>query len=349
MPTVKIADHQIGDGQKSLIVAEIGINHNGEEELAHKMVDAIADGGADCVKFQTFTAADFMNGADQRFEYLSQGKLVTESMLAMFQRHELAAEAFFKLYDHACERGLVPLSTPTDPQAVDLLDKIGFPAFKIGSDDIVHTPFLKYVARKNKPMIISTGMADKADVSRAANVISDTGNEDLIILHCVSLYPTPDENVNLSRIMSLKNDFPHPIGFSDHSDGITAAIGATMIGACLIEKHFTLDRNLPGPDHHFSSDPSEFANLVKEVRRLETQIGGSARDPVIAEKDMAAIARRSIVINRDVPADHVLSDEDLSYRRPGTGLMPYERDNVIGRRTRQPIVKGTLLSFSMLD
>jgi N,N'-diacetyllegionaminate synthase len=349
MRSVKIEDRVIGAGQPCFLIAEIGINHNGDETLAHHMIDAIADAGASCVKFQTFSAEEFMNGPDQQFEYTSQGKVVRESMLAMFKRHELAAPTFGRLFAHARERKLVPLSTPTDTAAVELLDEIGIGAFKVGSDDLVYTPFLDYVARKGKPVILSTGMADASDIERAVATIRSAGNEQIVILHCVSVYPTPDDDVNLRRIGTLQAQFPCPIGFSDHSAGITAALGATALGACVIEKHFTMDRNLPGPDHHFSSDPAELASLVREVRRLEAQFGSPRLRPARGEPEMAAVARRSIVSVRDLPAGHVIGYADLGYRRPGTGLMPYERSRVLGRRARHAIAANTVLSLNMVE
>lgn len=349
MPGVTIEGRAVGEGAPCFVIAEVGINHNGDEALAHRMIDTIADAGADCVKFQTFSADEFMNGPDQEFEYTSQGKVVRESMLTMFKRHELAAAAFGKLFEHARRRGLVPLSTPTDKAAVDLLDNIGIGAFKVGSDDLVYTPFLDYVARKGKPVIISTGMADALDIERAVSTIRAAGNEQVVILHCVSVYPTPDEDVNLRRIGTLRSQFGCPVGFSDHSVGITGALGAVALGACVLEKHFTMDRDLPGPDHHFSSNPEELHSLVKEVRRLEREFGSPRLRPARGEPEMAAVARRSIVAVRDLPAGHVIGDADLGYRRPGTGLMPYERDRIIGRRVRRAVPANTLLALDMVE
>jgi N,N'-diacetyllegionaminate synthase len=347
--TLRIEHRLIGDAQPCFVMAEIGINHNGDEALAHRMIDIIADTGADCVKFQTFSAEEFMNGPDQQFEYVSQGNTVRESMLAMFKRHELATDSFSRLFSHARDRGLIPLSTPTDNRAVDLLDKIGVGAFKIGSDDLVYTPFIEYVSRKGKPVILSTGMADAADIERAISTLLAAGNEHIVVLHCVSVYPTPNADVNLLRIQTLRDQYPYPIGFSDHSSGITAAVGAVALGACAIEKHFTLDRNLPGPDHHFSADPAELATLVREIRKVEAQLGSPQLLPARGEAEMAALARRSIVVGRDLPAGHVVSETDLVYRRPGTGMMPYERDRVIGKRTRHAILVNTLLTLDMVE
>jgi N-acetylneuraminate synthase/N,N'-diacetyllegionaminate synthase len=271
--TIRIGDRPVGRGHPALIIAEVGVNHNGDLDTALKMVDAVAQAGADCVKFQTFSAEEFINDSNETYEYVSQGKVVRESMLEMFRRLELKREAFAALFKRARERGLIPLSTPTDRQAVDLLGELGAPAYKVGSDDLVYTQFLDYVARKGKPMIISTGMATAKDVERAVETIRQAGNDQHVILHCVSLYPTPENEVNLRKVETLREQYGNLVGFSDHSWGITAALGAVALGACVIEKHFTLDRNMSGPDHRFSADPAELKSLVSEIRRLESNLG----------------------------------------------------------------------------
>lgn len=346
---VQIENRHIGPGYPCFIVAEVGVNHNGDPEIAHRMVDAIADAGVDCVKFQTFSADEFVNDPEDTCEYVSQGKLVRESMLDMFRRLELKREEFAGLFAHVRERSLIPLSTPTDRAAADLLDDLGAGAFKIGSDDLVYTPFLRYVAGKGKPMIISTGMAGLGDVERAIDAIQQTGNDRIVVLHCVSLYPTPDDEVNLRNIGALQAQYDLPVGFSDHTFGITAALGAVALGACVIEKHFTLDRNMPGPDHRFSADPEELAALVREVRRLEKNLGSVRFRLSPKEQEMAALCHRSIVAARDLPAGHVITEGDLAFRRPGTGLKPYEMDKVVGRRCRAPIGAGTLLDLNLLE
>ena len=347
--TIRIGDRPVGRGHPAFIIAEVGVNHNGDLDTALKMVDAIAQAGADCVKFQTFSADEFVNNPNDTYEYVSQGKLVRESMLEMFRRLELKREAFATLFARARARGLIPLSTPTDRPAVDLLEQIGAAAYKVGSDDLVYTQFLDYVARKARPMIISTGMAAAFDVERAVRTILDAGNDQLVILHCVSLYPTPEEEVNLRKIETLRGQYGDLIGFSDHSWGITAALGAIALGACVIEKHFTLDRDMPGPDHRFSADLAELKLLVTEVRRLESNLGSGRFRLSPAEEEMAALAHRSIVLDRAVAAGEEITADHLAYRRPGTGLMPYESHRIIGRRARSNLAVGTMLDLSMVD
>ena len=347
--TMDIDGRTIGNGAPCFVIAEVGVNHNGDLDTALAMVDAIADAKADCVKFQTFSADEFVNNPDETYEYISQGKVVRESQLAMFRRLELKRSEFSRLFGHARERGLIPLSTPTDRAAVDLLDDLGAGAFKIGSDDLVYTPFLEYVGSKGKPVIISVGMADADDIDRALEAIGKSGNQQVCILHCVSLYPTPDAQVNLRKIGALMDRYRCPIGFSDHSDGITAALGAVVLGACVIEKHFTLDRNMVGPDHRFSADPAELAELVAGVHRMEDMLGNGAIIPASGEMEMRPIARRSIVAARDLPEGHLISEQDLAYQRPGTGLMPYDTDKLVGRRTKAALKAKTLLSLDQME
>ncbi|NQU57180.1 MAG: N-acetylneuraminate synthase family protein [Rhodospirillales bacterium] len=346
---ITIDGRVIGPGQPCFIIAEIGVNHNGDVDIAHKMIDAIADAGADCVKFQTFSASEFVNNEDEIYEYLSQGKMVRESQLAMFSRLELKYEAFAELFEHAHRRGLIALSTPTDKKAADLLETLGVGGYKIGSDDLVYTPFLEYVAAKNKPLIISTGMADAVDIERAIAAIGKAGNSQVCVLHCVSLYPTPDNDVNLLKIPAMQERFACPVGFSDHSDGVTAAIGAVAIGACAVEKHFTLDKNMPGPDHRFSADPAELADLVAGIRRVEAVLGAPDIKPAASEMEMRNIARRSIVAARDLSVGHVISSDDLAYQRPGTGLMPYEAESLIGKTTRVALMARALIKLGDIE
>ncbi len=349
MMAVTIDNRAVGIGHPCFIIAEVGVNHNGNPDIAKSMVDAIADAGADCVKFQTFSAEEFVNSPNEMYEYHSQGKKVKESMLEMFRRLELRRDEFAGLFEHARERGVIPLSTPTDRHAVDLLDDLGAGAFKVGSDDLVYTPFLQYIAKKSKPMIISTGMANATDIDRALNTILETGNEQIIILHCVSLYPTPENEANLRKISTLHSMYDFPIGFSDHSAGITAALGAVTLGACVLEKHFTLDRNMPGPDHWFSADPDELTSLVREVRQLESNLGHGRMWPSKAEQEMTAVCRRSVVTAKDLSKGQIITEADLAYKRPGTGLLPYEVDKILGKRTRCFLPTGIQIEYYHLE
>ena len=339
----------VGPGRPCFVIAEVGVNHNGDMDLALKMIDAAADAGADAIKFQTFKAEEFVNGPDEVYEYISQGQVIRESMLAMFQRLELPHAEHARLFDRARTRGLVPFSTPGDRLAVELLDGLGVAAYKLGSDDFTYLQFLADLAARGKPLIVSAGMAGTDDIDRAVNTIRAAGNDRFVLLHCVSEYPAPDTSVNLRKMTALRERTGALVGFSDHSEGITAALGAVALGACVIEKHFTLDRNLPGPDHRFSADPTELADLVRETRRLEAQLGTGDLVPTPAEIEMRKLARRSIVAARDLTAGTLLGPADLAYRRPGTGLMPHQADLLLGRRLRVALPAGTLLSPDQVE
>jgi N-acetylneuraminate synthase/N,N'-diacetyllegionaminate synthase len=346
---VDIEGRKIGPGNPCFIVGEIGINHNGDPQRAMEMIDAIADAGADCVKFQTFRAEEFLVDEDLTYTYFSQGKEVTESQMDMFQRCEFDWSEFKDLFAHVRERGLIPLSTPTDRDAVDFLDGAGVGAFKVGSDDIVYTPFLSYMAKKGKPVIISSGMADAEDIKRAVKTIEETGNDQIIVCHCVSEYPAPEEHVNLRKISEMRKFIKHPVGYSDHSQGLTAAMGAVALGACYFERHFTLDKELPGPDHWFAADPGDMKNLVTGIRQIEKNLGAGALCASDNEEKMKPLMRRSIVAALDLEAGHIITEEDLAYQRPGNGLMPYAADRIIGRRVLRDIAAGTVLAMDMLE
>jgi N,N'-diacetyllegionaminate synthase len=346
---IRIGDHVVGGNQPCFIIAEIGINHNGSLETALRLVDKAVAAGANSVKFQAFKAENFCSGTDDEFEYQTQGETVRESMLELFTRHELDADQFRTLFEHAAGLGVVPLATPCDFESVDMLSDLGVAAFKIGSDDLVYPDLLIYAAKKQKPLIISAGMADAAEIKRAVEVIRSTGNDNIILLHCVSLYPTPADQLNLGKISRLRQIYDFPIGFSDHSEGITAALGARALGAAVIEKHLTLDHAMKGPDHWFSSDPRELESLVTEIRFLEKGFGAGTLEPTPGEVDMRQLARRSIVTARDLDKDHVITADDLAYLRPGTGIMPYDNNKVIGKRTRVALSQGTQLRPDHLD
>jgi len=345
---IVIENRKVGFNCPCFVIAEVGVNHNGDIDTALAMVDAIAETGADCAKFQTYTTKNVIRDPNEIYEYVSGDNIVKETQRSMLQRLELKHEDFSRLFARARERGVVPLSTPSDELAVDLLDNLGAGAFKIGSDDITHTPFLEYVGSKGKPVIISTGMADAEDIERAINTLICAGTEQICILHCVSLYPTPDDQINLKQISTLIARFPFVIGFSDHSDGIISGLGAVALGASVVEKHFTLNKNMEGPDHSFSADPLELGNLVSAIRRLEMSLGDPSIVVYETEQKMRRIARRSIVAGRDLSVGHIISADDLAYLRPGTGLMPYEKDNVLGHKTRVAIAANEIILLDQL-
>jgi len=338
----------LGPAGPVYLVAEIGINHNGDPELARETIRAAARAGADAVKFQTFRAGEFMADRDVPYEYLSGGSLVRESMYEMFKRTELRPDQHPDLKNWAREAGVDFLSSAADPESADLLAGLGVPAIKLASEDLINYPLLRHVGGLDLPVILSTGMADRDEISLALETIRDAGQERLLLLHCVSLYPTPDREANLHRIRTLSRTFGLPVGYSDHTQGTEAALGAAALGALFIEKHFTLDRSLPGPDHAFSSDPTEFRELSAGVRRLRSMLGDGDLTPGRAELEAARNFRRGIVAGRDLPEGAVLGPGLLALKRPQTGLHPKHLPALTGRVLRTGVPKDGPIDWDVL-
>ncbi len=345
MNTVKVGNRTIGHGHPCFIAAEIGINHNGDMGLAHRMIDAAADAGVDAVKFQNYRTEDFLSDRSLTYEYQSQGKRVVESQWDMFKRCELPLEHLTQLKQHCDDRGIIFFSTPTGKDGVSDLLRVGSGLIKNGSDYLTHLPLIREMARTGIPAILSTGMATLAEVDDAVRTYREAGGKDLILLHCTSSYPTPPDDVNLRKIPALAAAFGCPVGMSDHTEGITAAVGAVALGACFIEKHFTLDRNLLGPDHSFSSDPCEMSELVKAVRCLETNLGTSTFGPAQSEKKWRNESRVSCVAAHDMPAGYRIEEQDIAFRRPSTGLEPKYIFALIGMKLVHSVATGAPLNF----
>lgn len=340
MMEIRIGKRAIGDGHPCLLTAEVGINHNGDMELAHKCIDAAADAGADAVKFQNYRTEDFLSDRSLTYEYVSQGKKVVESQWEMFKRCELRPEAFAALREHCDRRGVIFFSTPTGEAGVEELVRIGAPLLKNGSDYLVHLPLIRAMARTGLPTVLSTGMATAEEIEDAVRAYREAGGRDLVLLHCTSSYPTPVQDVNLRKIAELRRRFECLAGLSDHSEGVVAAIGAVALGACMIEKHFTLDKTFPGPDHRFSSDPAEFRLLTHSVRTLEAQLGTEKIGPTPSEAEGRMNYRLSCVAVRNLPAGHRLQMDDIAYRRPGTGIPPKNVERLVGRPLARAVAAG---------
>jgi N,N'-diacetyllegionaminate synthase len=336
-------NRKIGMDQPCFLVAEIGINHNGDMDLAHREIDAAAASGADAVKFQNYHAENFVSDRSLTYEYISQGETVIETQYDMFKRYELRPEALRELREHCEERGVVFFSTPMDEEGVAELVREDVALLKNGSDCLGHLPLIRCMARTGLPTVISTGMATREDIDDAVQAFRDAGGRDLILLHCTSAYPTPAADVNLRKIPALAEAYNCLVGFSDHTDGIVAAVGAVTLGACFIEKHFTLDKNLPGPDHRFSADPGEFRALVDAVRFVECGLGAPELEPARGEQVARREYRLSCVAARDLSAGEKLTTLDIAFRRPGYGLPPKMASQLVGRATSRPIKRGTPL------
>ncbi len=345
---VEIGGRPVGPGQPVFVVAEAGVNHNGDPDLALGLVDAAAQAGADAVKFQTFSAERLASTGAAKAAYQLETTDADESQLEMLRRLELSADAHAALAARAQERGLLFLSAPFDAESADLLERLGVPAFKLASPEVTNHPLLRHVARKGKPLLLSTGMSDLAEVEAAVAAIRDEGNDRIVLLHCVSAYPATVEESNLRAMATMRDALGLPVGFSDHTTGIEAALAAVALGACVLEKHFTLDRLLPGPDHRASLEPDELARLIASIRAVEASLGDGEKRPTAAEEPNRLLVRRSLAAGRDLEAGTVLAPELLTALRPATGISPADLRIVVGRRLRRPLRRGELLRLSDL-
>jgi len=345
---MKLNDHTLGAGNPAFLIAEIGINHNGDLDLARATIDAAIQAGADAVKFQNYETQDFISDRNLTFTYRSQGREVIESQYEMFKRFELNEKMLEAIAAYCAARGTVFLSTPTGERGVAALQRAGCPALKNGSDFIGHLPLIAAMARTGLPTLISTGMATEDEISEAVAAFRSAGGVDLVLLHCISAYPAPADSVNLRKLATIKERFGCLVGFSDHTEGHEAAALAVACGACVVEKHFTLDHDLPGPDHWFSSTPSEFAALVRSVRRTELMLGSAALEPAGVEATSRKDYRLSCVAATDLAAGSLISPATLAFQRPGPGVAPRDAAQLHGRRLRIGIRQGEVIQMEHL-
>lgn len=345
---ITIAGRPIGPRHPCFVIAEAGVNHNGDLALAFRLIDAAVNAGADAVKFQTFKADALVTRSAPKAAYQRESTDAAESQFEMLRRLELTPAAHRELFAHCREKRILFMSTPFDEESADLLGELSVAVFKIPSGELTNTPFLTHVAKKQRPMIVSTGMSRLGEVETAVETIRATGNEDLVLLHCVSNYPADAADVNLRAMLTLAAAFGVPVGYSDHTLGIEVALAAVALGAVVIEKHVTLDRSMPGPDHKASSEPDELAALVRGIRKVEVALGDGIKRPAIAEADTAAVARKSLVASRALKAGERLGERDVAVKRPGTGLPPSQRPLLIGRALTKDIAAGELLTFDLV-
>lgn len=346
---ISIGKRRVGSNYPCFIIAEAGVNHNGSLEMALQLVDAAVDARADAVKFQTFIAEKIVTPNASKADYQKETTGYNESQLDMLKKLELSFDDIRKIKNYCENRGIIFLSTPFDDESVDFLNEIGVLAFKIASGDITNHPFLEKIARKGKPIIISTGMCYLSEVDEAVRVLQNAGCDQMALLHCVSIYPADSFDVNLKAMQTMAAAFKVPIGYSDHTMGIEIGVAAAALGACILEKHFTLDKNLPGPDHRASLEPSELNALIRAIRTVEVALGHGRKEPVEKEVNNKISGRRSIVIARDLSAGERLTNKMIVFKRPGTGLPPSMVNYVIGRNIKVDIHAGTILKMDMLD
>jgi N,N'-diacetyllegionaminate synthase len=346
--TITIADRKVGDGQPCFVIAEAGVAHNGRLDFALELVDAAAAAGADAVKFQTFRTQQVISRHAPKAEYQKRTTGAKESQFDMVKALELSAADHKKIVQRCRERRLMFLSTPFDEESVDLLSRLGVPAFKIASGDISNWPLLHAIASHGKPVILSTGMSWLGEVEAALEVLRKAGCQQVALLHCTSSYPAAPASVNLRAMATLAVAFQLPVGFSDHTLGIEIPLAAVALGASILEKHFTLDKSLPGPDHRMSLDPQELKALVACVRNVEASLGEGRKQPHDSELNVRTVGRRSIVAARDITRGTRITRKLLAFKRPGTGIPPSQLEAVLGRTCTRDLEADSILQYGDL-
>ncbi len=343
-----IADYQIGSGQPCFIIAEAGVNHNGNLEAAYKLIDVAVQAGVNAIKFQTFKAERLVTPDAPKANYQLQTTEGYKSQFEMLRQLELSESDHQALLAYCSKRNILFISTPFDEISADFLADLGVAVFKIPSGEITNLPFLDYVARLGKPMIVSTGMSYLGEVEMAVQTIKKAGNHDIALLHCVSNYPASPAEVNLRAMQTMKAAFDLPIGYSDHTLGLEVSLAAVACGACIVEKHFTLDCTLPGPDHQASLEPDELITLIKGIRTVEAALGHGRKQPVASEINTMAVARKSLVAACNIVAQTILHEDLIAIKRPGTGLSPTMKPFLVGRTLKVDILAGTVFDVEML-
>ena len=317
---------------KTFIIAEAGVNHNGSFELAKQLVDKAVWAGADCIKFQTFNSKNLVSKNAQKAEYQKKTTDSSENQLDMLKKLELSKEQFTELRNYCNQKGIMFLSTPFDLESIDFLASIGVKTWKIPSGEITNYPFLRAIGQRKESVIMSSGMCTLEEVRDAVNVLKEFGTTDITLLHCTTEYPAPYDSVNLKAMLTLQKEFGYKVGYSDHTNGIEIPVAAVALGATVIEKHFTLDKNMEGPDHKASLEPEELRQMILSIRNVEAAIGDGVKQPSQAEKKNIAIARKSIVAACDIKKGEVFTESNLTAKRPGNGISPMKWNNVLGKK-----------------
>ncbi|MCT7648038.1 N-acetylneuraminate synthase [Aliarcobacter butzleri] len=317
---------------KVFIIAEAGVNHNGSIDLAKKLIDVASESGVDAVKFQTFKAENLVSKNAQKADYQKQTTDKNESQFDMIKKLELDIDTHKELIAYCKTKNIMFLSTPFDHDSIDLLSDLGLEMFKIPSGEITNLPYLRHIGRLNKKVILSTGMADIGEIEDALDVLiaAGTKKENITVLHANTMYPTPMEDVNLKAMVTIGNTFDVAFGYSDHTLGIEVDIAAVAMGACCIEKHFTLDKTMEGPDHNASLEPDELKAMVKAIRNIELALGSCVKKPSKSEIPNIQIARKSIVAKMDIKKGELLFEDNLTIKRPGNGINPMRWDEIVG-------------------
>ncbi|MGK0466565.1 N-acetylneuraminate synthase [Clostridium sp.] len=345
----KVGNKVIGDGNPAFIIAEAGVNHNGDTNIAKKLIDEAVLAGVDAIKFQTFKTEKIVTGYAEMASYQKQNIGSADSQFNMLKKLELSYENFTELKQYCVQKGIMFLSTPFDFESADFLESIGMDAFKISSGDLTNIPLLEHIAKFHKPIILSSGMATLSDIEDAINAIYLLENKQVAVLHCTSNYPAKLQNVNLKAMSTIKSAFKVISGYSDHTVGITIPIAAASMGANIIEKHFTIDKTMEGPDHKASLCPLELSEMVRVIRDVEMAFGSGIKRYNISEEDTMKAARKSIVASRDIKKGESIEFVDLDYKRPGTGLSPKFYNDIVGRKSSRDIKVDEQITTNMVE
>jgi N-acetylneuraminate synthase/N,N'-diacetyllegionaminate synthase len=345
----KIGDRTVGNGEKAYIIAEAGVNHNGDIDLAKRLVDEAKAANADAVKFQTWKTELVISREAPKAEYQITDAGETENQFDMVKKLELSDDNFREIEEHCRKVGITFLSTPFDEYSVDLLESLRVPAYKVSSTDTNNPFMLSKIAATGKPIILSTGMSDLDQIDWAISYLSGKGVKELILLQCTTSYPAEHRTLNVSAMPLLRERYSVPVGLSDHSSGIVAPIVAVSLGACVIEKHFTLDKTLPGPDHKASLSPAELSELVIAVRLAESTLGNPEKEIMKNEVEISKVARRSIFSSREIMKGELIAEGMITAKRPGTGISPMRFEEVVGKRANRKIAADQMLEWEMLE
>jgi len=346
---IEIAGRRIGPGYPCFIIAEAGVNHNGDVDLAKRLVDISREVGADAVKFQTWITEKLILPDAAMAEYQQQNIGIEQSQSEMLKRMELSYEQYREIKAYADQQEILFFSTPDEEDSADFLDELGVLLFKIGSGEVTNLPLIRHVARMHKPIILSTGMSSLGDVEAAVRVMEETSENRLILLHCVSSYPSIPSDSNLRAMDTMSVAFGYPVGFSDHTMGYEVTLAAVARGACVIEKHLTLDRKMTGPDHRASLNPDEFAAMVRAIRTIESALGDGIKQPTLAELEVKKVVQKTIVTTKTVRVGETITLSDLTLKRSSGGLSPRYLEFIIGRKMRIDVAVNQTISLNMLE
>jgi len=328
-----------------LIIAEAGVNHNGNMLIAKQLVQAAKKAGADCIKFQTFKAETLVTQYAQKAAYQTRQSHGEENQLSMLKQLELSYDEFTELSAYCKEQGILFLSTPFDLESIAFLHTLDMPYWKIPSGEITNYPYLVSIAETHKPIILSTGMSTLSEVGDTLRVLQEHGAGTITLLHCTTEYPAPYEEVNLNAMRTLQREFHLSVGYSDHTKGIEISLAAAALGACVIEKHFTLDQNMEGPDHKASVEPDELKAMVLSIRNIEKAMGNGEKRPSVSEKQNMVIARKSIVAKKHIEKETVFTSENITVKRPGNGLSPMRWNEILGKTAKRNFEKDELIEL----